>query len=951
VKLAREGAVMGVATDGDEIELRVKAPGRALPHEVFLWPSEGDWGCDCGLPSGACVHIAAAAIAYNKSWRDDESLPQPDVEQRVRLRYDFTRAGQALNLSRTVVYPNGREELLDGTLANSKLLATRGDAQTEALLAVQPAGPLSAEAMRRIIIFLEGDVKATLDGQAIDLSNDPVSFEVRVTDEDEGFKVGLYRPAGIDELFRGVALVGRSVRPTSHGDLTPEQRRMLVKGVRFGAHEVGRLVGDTLPRLRDRIPVVIATSRLPDQGQIEPTVEIALAETVAGLEVKTSLVYGDPPVARVNKGVFQVLGDVVPGRDLSAERIAARDFEQRMDLSVGFSHILPPESAAVFLNERLPKHVGPVRGKVRPDRFRISTTQVNPDIQVESRPSGSWNLDVRFHSDEGEADLVAVMRAWQTGRSLVPLMDGGYAPLPLDWLKTHGPVLRELLDARDNQGDLSRQATATLVELLEADERATVPPDLKKLRSFLEGGDGLPDVPEPPGLQAELRHYQLVGYHWLHFLREVELGGILADDMGLGKTLQALTAVADCGGQSIVVAPTSVLRNWEREAHRFFPAMTVNVYHGAQRELDDSMLTLTSYALLRLDLDKLRSRNWDYLILDEAQAIKNPQSQTARSACALKGKHHLALTGTPVENRLDELWSLFRFLMPGFLGSRESFRDRYSKPIEAGDQAARLALRRRVRPYVLRRLKSQVATELPPLTDMVERCEMGEDQRRTYEAVRMMAREEVQRALTDGDGPPNTMHILEALLRMRQACCDPTLLPGEHKGAATKLERLEELLVDIVAEGHKALVFSQWTGLLDRVEPRLKNLGIDWLRLDGTTRDRQSVIDHFQTDDGPPVFLLSLKAGGTGLNLTAADYVIHLDPWWNPAVQQQATDRAHRIGQDRPVVSLRLVAADTVEERILDLQDAKRDLADAALGTEGGFLKSLTAAELRALFD
>jgi len=953
VKLARDGAVQGISDDGDEIALSVKAPGRALPHEVFLWPADPDWGCDCALPGKACVHVAAAAIAMQKSRKSGATLPEPDATYVVKLRYDFTRLGQGLALQRTIVYADGRTEPLRSTLADSKLVVWRGDVQAEALLAmaaVHPTATLKGETLRKLLVFLEGKGIATLDGEEVTLSREAVSFEVRVKDDEENFKVGLFRPSGIDELFRGAARRGKHLHPTSHGGLTPEQRKVLVRGVSYTREEVARLVGDTLPKLEKRVPVFIDTDRLPGKGEIVPKVEVALEETVAGLQIKTSLVYGDPPVARVQRGVFKILGDVVPGRDLAAERSAAWEFEQRMGISVGFVHVLPPEKAAMFLAEKLPLFEGPTRGRVSASRFEVATVALVPGLLVEAAADGDWRLDVSFEGEGGMADPIAVLRAWQTGRSLVPLMDGGYAPLPMDWLQTHGPILRELIDARDADNKLGKHATASLIELLEVDPNSEVPPDLRKLSSFLEGGDGLPEVPLPDGFTATLRPYQEVGYHWLCFLRDVELGGILADDMGLGKTVQGLAAIAAAGGQSLVVAPTSVLRNWEREAARFAPDMTVNVFHGPHRKMDDSDLVLTSFTILRMDA-ALMDRRWKYVILDEAQAIKNPQSQTAKAACKLKTDHRLCLTGTPVENRLDELWSLFRFLMPGFLGSRESFRERFSRPIENGDADARLALRKRVKPYVLRRLKRQVATELPPLTDMIERCQLGEDQRKTYEAVKMAARDDVQRAIGEKGTGGATMHILEALLRMRQACCDPALLPGEHAAGSAKLDRLEELLLDIAVDGHKALVFSQWTGFLDQVEPRLNDLGIDFVRLDGSTRNRQDVIDRFQSGDGPPVFLLSLKAGGFGLNLTAADYVIHLDPWWNPAVQQQATDRAHRIGQEKPVVSVRLIAANTVEERILELQDAKRDLADAALGTKGGFLRRLTADEMRALFE
>jgi superfamily II DNA or RNA helicase len=972
VKLAREGAVVGDADEGDEIRLKVKTRGRAVPHEVYLWPADRDWGCDCGLPGDVCVHVAAAVIAMHQvpagavpstnatptGNAGPRPLPQAKKQFQVKLMYGFTAQGNVLNVHRSLKRADGSIEPLRGTLAENDVIATRADAQVEALLTRQtPEAPLNPETLRRLLVLLDGThADATLDDQPIQLSGENLPFRVRLSDEGEGFKIALVRPAGIEALFRGAALLGGQLRPTSHGDLTPEQKKLLARGTTFEVHEVGRLVADVLPRLRERIEVQIDTKRLPGTEELKPRVLLVLAEREAGLEVRADLVYGDPPVAKVENGMLKATGAVVPARDLAAERTVVMRFEQQVGLPVGYRHVLPPEKAAAFLRDRLPKHDGPVHGEVSEKRFKVVEAGIVPQIEVRAASDGSsrgsWELDVKFAGPIGTAEPRAVLSAWASGRTLVPLLEGGYAPLPTAWLEVHGGLLRELLEARDAKGRVDRHATAALVELLE-DTDCEVPPDLRRLRSFLEGGGDVPEVPIPPGFVGELRPYQEGGFRWLRFLRDVDLNGVLADDMGLGKTIQAIAAMLDAGGQHLVVAPTSVLKNWEREIARFGPGLRVNVYHGPGRKLDASEVTLTSYALLRMDLTELSTRVWTYAILDEAQSIKNPDSQTARSARQLKAHHRLCLTGTPVENRLEELWSLFRYLMPGFLGSIEAFRDRFSRPIEAGDPKARDALRKRVRPYILRRLKQQVATELPPLTDVVVRCEMGSEQRRVYEAVRMSAREDVQRAIAERGVQGATMQVLEALLRMRQACCDPELLPGEvGVGAGScKLERLEELLVEMVCDEHKALIFSQWTSLLDLVERRLIALGIPWVRLDGSTRDRQAVIDTFQSPAGPPVFLLSLKAGGTGLNLTAADYVVHLDPWWNPAVQQQATDRAHRIGQDKPVVSCRLIAEDTVEERILELQDAKRALADAALGTEGGFLRTLSSEELRSLFE
>ena len=999
VKLAREGGVAGVSDDGEEIRLRVKLRGRPVPSEVFLWPKDVDWGCDCELTQ-PCVHVCAAiiatlhvrtgvvppgepveeepvdaspgpammggavAVAHSPAARrrtavpvaqpaPAAALPQPRRQYAVRLRYDLTTHDNALVVARVVVWPDGRVESLGGLLADTQLFAERSDAQAEAMLAVQPPGALSAEAIRRLILLLAPGADATLDGEPVKLSTAPFMFRVRVTDEGDGFKVGLYRPAAIEKLFRGAAVAEGVLRPTSHGELTPEQRKLLVRGAVFAPDEVGRLVGDYLPRLRERIPVEIGTTRLPDPRGLRPQVLLSLAEVAEGLEVRADLVYGvEPVIARIEGGVLKALGSVVPARDLSAERAAMRRFEEEVGLPVGYRQTLPPDRAAAFLRDKVYKHDGPKHGFVTEHRFRVVDSPVAPRIEVRPAPGGGFSLDVQFTGGAGHAEPRAVLAAWSSGRSLVPLLEGGYAPLPTDWLREHGGLLRELLEARDANGRVDRNATAALVELVE-DTEGEVPPDLDRLRRFLEGEGDFPEVVIPKGLVGELRNYQEAGFRWLRFLREVGLNGVLADDMGLGKTIQAIAAMLDAGGQHLVVAPTSVLRNWEREIARFAPGLTVNLYHGSGRKLDGANVTLTSYALLRMDVETLREREWTYAILDEAQAIKNPDSQTAKCARRLRSLHRLALSGTPVENRLEELWSLFRFLMPGFLGSIEAFRERFARPIEAGDPRARDAMRRRVRPYVLRRLKTQVAKELPPLTDLVVRCEMGVEQRKVYDAVRLAAREDVQRAIQERGVMAATMQVLEALLRMRQACCDPSLLPGDVGAAAgsAKLDRLEELLVEMMCDDHKALIFSQWTSLLDRVETRLLSLGIPWVRLDGSTRDRQPIIDRFQSADGPPVFLLSLKAGGTGLNLTAADYVIHLDPWWNPAVQQQATDRAHRIGQDKPVVSYRLIAEATVEERILELQDAKRALADAAIGNEGGFLRTLSAEEIRGLFD
>jgi SNF2 family DNA or RNA helicase len=542
------------------------------------------------------------------------------------------------------------------------------------------------------------------------------------------------------------------------------------------------------------------------------------------------------------------------------------------------------------------------------------------------------------------ADAVSVLRAWQDGLGLVPLTDGGWAPLPAEWLAKHGQRVLDLFAARDEEKKLDRAALPELGALC-AELDAPRPLGLDKLAPLLEGFTGIPEALLPKDLTATLRAYQRQGIDWLAFLRDVELGGVLADDMGLGKTLQAICVLR---GRALVVCPKSVVFNWAEEIARFRPRLSVGVYHGAKRSLDPrAEVTLTTYATLRMDAERLAEEAWDVVVLDEAQAIKNETSQTARAAFDLRATFRIALSGTPVENRLEELWSVMRFANPGLLGGRSGFQQRYVEPIANGDPQAASRLRAKIRPFVLRRVKKDVLPELPPRTESVLHVELDESERSVYDSVRVATRRDLLSRLGQGG---NVLAALEALLRLRQAACHPALVPGQSATSSSKVEALLEALEDAAADGHKALVFSQWTSLLDLVEPHLQNANIRFTRLDGKTRDRAEVVAAFQSDDGPPVMLVSLKAGGTGLNLTAADHVFLLDPWWNPAVEDQAADRAHRIGQDRPVMVYRLVAKDTVEERIFALQAKKRALADVALG-EAAQAGGITREELIALLE
>ncbi|WP_088278299.1 DEAD/DEAH box helicase [Ideonella sp. A 288] len=489
---------------------------------------------------------------------------------------------------------------------------------------------------------------------------------------------------------------------------------------------------------------------------------------------------------------------------------------------------------------------------------------------------------------------------------------------------------------------------------------------LQALARRLQAAGGLPDLPLPAGLGVTLRPYQHHGVAWLQHLRAQHLAGILADDMGLGKTAQTLAhlliekhagRLADA--PALVVVPASLLFNWQAEARRMAPELRVLLLQGPRRgteqaRIDGHDLVLTSYPLLWRDIRVLESRPWHLLVLDEAQMVKNAGSRTARAVRRVPARHRLCLTGTPLENHLGELWAQFDFLLPGFLGDRRQFQQQWRRPIEKNGETARAALlAARVRPFILRRRKDQVELELPPLTETIERLPLEGGQRALYESVRVAADDQVRKVLDRSGFAGAQIAILDALLKLRQVCCDPRLVKGPRSPPPpenAKLGWLREHLPTLVAEGRRVLVFSQFTELLGLLQPELDALGLRWLALTGQTppTERGQVVARFQAGE-VPLLLASLKAGGVGLNLTAADTVIHLDPWWNPAVERQATARAHRIGQQRPVFSHLLVAEGSIEERLLELQARKQALADGVLGEDAALAPKFGQAELDAL--
>ena len=822
-------------------------------------------------------------------------------------------------------------------------MATQSDLGIEALLGARARGVLPREVLARLLHLLVDCPDVQLDGQAVTIGRPLCGVRAVVEDCAAGVRLRLEQDAAVRELFANGALLAEgALHALDDTGLAAREIDELRRGRVYAPSELHELASRVVPDLKRRLTVQVTSERLPGVHRVAPRLVLETARAGDALSVLATLVYGAPAVARVDGDALHALGGPLPERDLRAEQHQKARLLRELGLVVGERRELDAREAIAFA-ARLGTWQGEVRGaghlqfffagRLTP-RLALSGAAfelefvAQADLAASSPDSPTTTQERGGQPPSARAD--AVLAAWGANTALVPLAGGGFAELPRDWLAAHARLVTDLLAARSAAGTLPTAALPDLGRLCTA-LGEPAPPALDALAPLLANFAGLRQAALPADLHAELRHYQQQGVDWLAFMREAKLGALLADDMGLGKTLETLCVLA---GRTLVVAPTSVVPNWAQEIARFRPSLRVALYSGPGRALDPhAEVTLTSYALLRLDSEALGRVAWDTVVLDEAHAIKNPDSQVARAAYALTATHRIALSGTPVENRLDELWSQLHFLNRGLLGSRGDFQERYARPIEAGDEAALSHLRERTKPFILRRKKSVVAPELPPRTEVTLWAELSEPERATYDAVRAATADEVVKNLAAG---ASVMQVLEALLRLRQAACHPALVPGQKADSSAKIDLLTETLAEAVAEGHKALVFSQWTSLLDLVEPALRAEGLGFARLDGQTRDRGAVVADFQRDDGPPVLLISLKAGGAGLNLTAADHVFLLDPWWNPAVEEQAADRAHRIGQTRPVFVHRLVARDTVEERILALQEKKRALAGAALAEASG---------------
>ncbi|RYY57338.1 MAG: DEAD/DEAH box helicase [Chitinophagaceae bacterium] len=605
----------------------------------------------------------------------------------------------------------------------------------------------------------------------------------------------------------------------------------------------------------------------------------------------------------------------------------------------------------------------PVFGFEALKNFRFNTAKPQTKIFISSNTD--WfdaKVDIVF--GDQKVTVADVKRALANKQQFVQLNDGTLGILPEEWLKKYSLLFR-VGEGNSNNLKLSRYHLSVVDELYESRDEEELAVQLEEKYEKLREFNKIREIPPPAHLAPILRPYQIAGFQWLNYLKDIKWGGILADDMGLGKTVQALSFLehsrAEMGNiKALVVCPTTLIYNWENEIKKFTPKLTYRIHHGATRtrsreEILDHDVTITTYGTLRSDIKLLVSVTFDFVVLDESQAIKNPASKVTKAASLLNAKHRLCMSGTPLQNNTFDVFAQMNFLNPGMLGTMEFFRQEFAIPIDKfGEQDRKEHLKKLLYPFILRRTKEQVAKDLPSKQEMILWCEMEDEQRRIYDAYRNDFRDKILGTIQEQGIQKSQLTILQGLMKLRQICDSPAIMNEDEKleNHSIKLEELGREITENISN-HKALVFSQFLGMLALIRAKLDELGVKYEYFDGSTSapDREKAIQSFQNDDGVRVFLISLKAGGVGLNLTAADYVYIVDPWWNPAVEQQAIDRTHRIGQTKNIFAYRMICKDTIEDKILSLQDKKRALAKDLIADDSSFVKSLSREDVEYLFS
>jgi len=941
-----------------------------------------------------------------EAWIPSDILPKPyDFEYRLAVRSASIAVTPVLAETRTAL---NIADALAGfnvvSMAERPVLRAlarhvgRGQPATAEIRGEDAAELLQMLSSRRVLIdpqsmelrFSDEPLKPVIE---LDIAGDD-AVRVRVVFECNGRRFPLSKGAWFEgtpgyhiETDEGVA---RKVVET----VTPAwlQRLYRSPALVVPIAELPRLLSDIIPRA-----AALLGARLPDLAQVAdlvdatPSIALKVDGDIVDAVARLKVSYDDQEFPIPVDGFPSPLAFLPPTRPGGRPRVVRRDVGAEMSgvqmlMNLGFevdesgqAMEVRGEKAISFWTEGIGS-LPETWDRYIPDDLvdvTIRDQSVTPQMRVSS--GVDWmSLAMTFDAGGVAVDADELRACLAKGRRLVQLNDGTYAPVDPSQVSEVLARLAEIEVTSGGDDKFSLSQAGRVQDLLTLVNRQKVTPKAKELFGKLADVGDIPSIAKPRSLKATLRDYQKKGFNWLVFIHHLGSGGILADDMGLGKTLQAIAlilwnrskakAAAKAskkkvnGRPTLVIAPTSVVPNWQREIEKFAPGLKTLLWQGPNRfdhedEIDDVDVMISSYALLRRDEELLESKNFRYVILDEAQHIKNPTSATARAAKRLKSDRRLALTGTPIENRLSEFWSIIDFVSPGLLGDLKTFEENVARPIDRGDQKTADKLRKTIQPFVLRRTKSEVAPELPAKIQQEIVVPLSDEQAKLYRQILREVRKSVYSEVEKKGVSKVQIQVLAALTRLRQVACDPRLMKLERSNVewgpeeSGKLSALREIVAEAKSGGHRVLIFSQFVTMLHHIRDAMDEDGVSYEYLDGSTKERMQLVDRFNEDESKTAFLISLKAGGTGLNLTGADTVIHFDPWWNPAVEDQATDRAHRIGQTKVVSVYRLIAKGTVEEKILQLSAKKRSLMENVLSTEGSPLKGLSKSDIDELFS
>jgi superfamily II DNA or RNA helicase len=1001
-ELFKNAAVADLVIDGEQVRGKVKG-SQPVPHSTTLRRARGKQAglestCTCPTHTDGwekvCHHAVALALELRKQYQAGSDLTVTEnpwvhgVDSKSRHRYQIEQRGSYWHV--TIFEAGSAVALLkrrrEGMAKIDKLMQFYIDQEVEKT--DQGVHVLEDQALAGLLYFARNASVSIKGIGKLEYGNEPLLLRVRAEARERDHRVELHaflqEPASerTFEVDQGRVIVGAPTwflwPETSEIFQVPGTPPWVLEAVAKQPRLVmdASVAADEMDKLSESLQSVgvpqrdvfeLASDRREVTG-ILATIEGGSSKIAVRLAARydnvTLGIAGLPPeTARYSLSV----GDqtIAFYRDLDAEAAARRvllDAKLRWsDADEAF--VALGDTAIEFIVAGLPL-LPETWQKHTPQLPKLRSKSPTPRISISSK--GGSVLDVEALVDvDGETELLSfrdLLRWLHEGRRWVELADGSVAKLDPKILHGIAEAAGGLQFDKAGHAEVSTLELGTLGRLLQEAPSAKVAKEVKKLMANMTGDAKAPRKAKT--LTAKLRDYQKSGFAWLWQLHENQMAGILADDMGLGKTVQALALLTKAQEEegtvpSLIVAPTSVLGVWRQEVKKWAPSLSVLVWHGVDRGENRRLIkktdvVVTSYSLLRRDIEELSKIRFRYAILDEAQYIKNWTTTTAKSAKQLQADHRLALSGTPIENHLVDLWAIYDFLAPGFLGKLSEFQKNYVKPIEDGDKNALEQLRARIRPFIMRRRKEDVASELPPKTEQTIFVQFNKQQLALYNRILKAAKTEIDQRIGEVGLEKSQMTILAALTRLRQVCTDPRLL-GLPEGSAVppsaKLEAFKELIAECIGSGRKVLVFSQFVEMQKLLAIALDELQVEYLWLHGGTQNRDDLVAKFQTKSGPPVFLISLKAGGAGLTLTEADTVIHYDPWWNPAVEDQATDRAHRIGQDKPVMVYRLVVEATVEQKMVELGADKRAVAESALGRDSQVGKKLTMEDVDRLLE